>query len=424
MSLDRPQQQTNASAIEECLDEISFARAAELARTGMYLEAQALLSSQGRVPDSPRELDLLARIAAHQERFEDATRFWNAALKRDPDNATYRECLQQLSQIQAGGQPSGATRTHIMWYGIAVLAIVVLIGLFLFTHRTPTAEPGKSTATTSATGAVTAHPSESQNLPAPPVTPLAQTATKETLVTATTESVTALHRVEQTLQQMQETQREQIQSLTSHLTAIQATNSLLLADVHTTQTRLADLTKSVTELNDHQVANHRAMESTRSELAALAAAHASATLTATKAQGLLPDLARFNPGISGVTVTPNKSGCIIRFDSGLFDRDQHFKIGAKARIQSLAKALVQTQAKIKVQVIGIAEDEPPTWPWSRAQTSEELGLQRAQCATAYLLGLGIIPPDKLSAVSGTTAQRPYPTPDRNNRTVLLEVSSD
>jgi hypothetical protein len=139
---------------------------------------------------------------------------------------------------------------------------------------------------------------------------------------------------------------------------------------------------------------------------------------------LLPSLADFNPGISGVTVITNTNGCLIRFDSGLFDRDCHFKIGAKARLQCLAKALVQTQARFKVQVIGMAEDEPPTWPWSRARTPEEIGLQRAQCADVYLRQLGIFPSDKLNAVGGIPAQRPFPSPNRNNRTVILQVLGD
>jgi hypothetical protein len=70
------------------------------------------------------------------------------------------------------------------------------------------------------------------------------------------------------------------------------------------------------------------------------------------------------------------------------------------------------------------EDEPPTWPWWRAQSPEELGLRRAQCASAYLCRLGIFPPDKLNAVAGIPAQRPFPSPNPNNRTVVLQALAD
>jgi outer membrane protein OmpA-like peptidoglycan-associated protein len=221
---------------------------------------------------------------------------------------------------------------------------------------------------------------------------------------------------------MQQALAEQMELLTARLTAIQGTNSLLLASAHSTQARLAALDQSVTDINKHQAAAQRAIDSARSELASLVAARASGMPAHTNVQSSAPNLGQFKPNISGVTVISNQTGCIIRFDPGLFDRDQHFKIGAKARLQSVAKALVQTQAKIKIAVVGVADDEPTTWPWSRTCTSGELGLQRAQCVMAYLRSLGILPSDKLFAISGLPSQRPYPAPDRNNRTVLLAIS--
>jgi len=64
------------SIIKECFEQMRFARAAELARSRRYLEATMVLSPNGRLPIEPRELDLLARIAAQQKQFDQAGRLW------------------------------------------------------------------------------------------------------------------------------------------------------------------------------------------------------------------------------------------------------------------------------------------------------------------------------------------------------------
>lgn len=81
---------------DQCVDRLRLAQATELARSGNYLEAEALLAPSGHVPDSPRELDLLARIAAHQGRVTDARRFWELALQKDPHNREFEQCLNHL----------------------------------------------------------------------------------------------------------------------------------------------------------------------------------------------------------------------------------------------------------------------------------------------------------------------------------------
>jgi len=431
MSTERPQQHTSATSLNQCLDHIRFARATELARSCNYPEAEALLAPNGNNPESSRELDLLARIAAQQERFDDATRYWNAALKNDPGNATYKDCLQQLFHIQTGRQPAGLAPSLLLWCGIAVCALLVMIGMFLSTHRTPTTELSQRlrASSTPALEGRTAQPTAPLTTPTPAataqiVTPPERSTTTEPPVTAITESASAIYRVEQSLEQMRHTQGDQIQSLTAQMTAIQTNHALLLQGQNNTHALLAELAQTIADLNAHHAATQHAIELTRSELATLAAAHDSPTPTPTNSRGLQLNLSAFTPGITGVTITPQNDFWLICFDPGLFDRDEHFQIGAKARLQSVAKALVQSQARFKVQIIGLAEDEPPTWPWSRPHTSHELGLHRAQKAADYLRSLGIFPPDKLSAAGGAPNQRPFPTPNTNNRTVTLEVSAD
>ncbi len=153
-------------------------------------------------------------------------------------------------------------------------------------------------------------------------------------------------------------------------------------------------------------------------------ARPSVTSTTIFAVSSLPSPADFNAGTPGVNITTQSNHWLISFNPGLFDRDAHFKIGARARLEFVAKALVKTQAKFNVRIIGIAEDEPPTWPWSSAHTYEELGLLRARSVLLYFRRLEIFPSEKLSAVSGAASQRPFTAPDNNNRSVVLEITPD
>ena len=77
--------------------QIRLARATELAQSERFLEAEAVLMPNGELPDNPRELDLLARIAARQGSFENARRLWNKALQYEPDNENYKHCLACLT---------------------------------------------------------------------------------------------------------------------------------------------------------------------------------------------------------------------------------------------------------------------------------------------------------------------------------------
>jgi len=100
---DRATQQLH-DTLKECFEQMRFARAAELARSRRYLEAEGLLSPNGRESSDPRELDLLARISAQQRRYERARHLWEAALQRSPGNPDYTraiECTREAERFQA-----------------------------------------------------------------------------------------------------------------------------------------------------------------------------------------------------------------------------------------------------------------------------------------------------------------------------------
>jgi tetratricopeptide (TPR) repeat protein len=94
-----PQQLPNETqtALQNCFAQIRLARATELAQSERLLEAEAVLAQNGELPRNASELDLLARIAARQGRFDEARRRWNAALQLEPSNTIYRQCIEQLT---------------------------------------------------------------------------------------------------------------------------------------------------------------------------------------------------------------------------------------------------------------------------------------------------------------------------------------
>ena len=113
-------------ALKECFEQIRFARAAELARSGCYLQAEGLLSPNGRESSDPKELDLLARIAAQQRQYGLARRRWETALQQSPDNAAYKraiECAKEAEHFQTMLRKGAIVA--LMAFSVAVLTISV-----------------------------------------------------------------------------------------------------------------------------------------------------------------------------------------------------------------------------------------------------------------------------------------------------------
>ncbi len=90
--------------LKECFDQMRFARAAELARSRRYLEAKHILSPNGKMPSEPRELDLLARIAAKQKQFDHARTLWEQALRRVPENGDFRRAIEHVGSAKRARQ--------------------------------------------------------------------------------------------------------------------------------------------------------------------------------------------------------------------------------------------------------------------------------------------------------------------------------
>jgi hypothetical protein len=86
----------------------------------------------GDLPDNPRDLDLLARIAALQTRRSDARRLWETALQKDPHNPEYEDCLQHLTELQ---DATSRFDTLLAWLVCATILFSIGALLYAFFPR-------------------------------------------------------------------------------------------------------------------------------------------------------------------------------------------------------------------------------------------------------------------------------------------------
>ena len=102
-----------------------IAQATELARSGRYAEAEAVLD---RIKDGPsaQVLDLRAKIKAQQGLFSEAASLWGLAIKTAPENKHYASSLKQASR--RAKHPAWLAH-H--WSGLAALTLLALALLLI-----------------------------------------------------------------------------------------------------------------------------------------------------------------------------------------------------------------------------------------------------------------------------------------------------
>jgi hypothetical protein len=157
--------------LKECFEQIRFARAAELARSRRYLEAEGLLSPNGRESSDPRDLDLLARISAQQRRYEGARHLWEAALQQSPGNADYKraiECTREAERFQAVCRKAAI----IVLLSLAVTVLLLTVWRYFHRHTFSSTgsedkRPNVQVNTTTLPSAPTPQPAPSTPQPAP-----------------------------------------------------------------------------------------------------------------------------------------------------------------------------------------------------------------------------------------------------------------
>ncbi len=91
---------------------------------------QGVLCADGQLPQTPRELDLLARIAVCQGRLSEARRLWEAALSKDPQNSTCHDYLERLGNLPRFRIWSGTALPCAIWT-TNIFAVATLVYKFL-----------------------------------------------------------------------------------------------------------------------------------------------------------------------------------------------------------------------------------------------------------------------------------------------------
>src|ERR1700722_3269871 len=107
--------------VDALLRQAAPARAACMAHSGHYAEAETALAAAGT--QDLAALDLLARIRTQQGRFAEAHAFWVEALRKDPLSPVYAAALKRL----AGGR-SSLMGFWLRWPLAVVLLLLVICG--------------------------------------------------------------------------------------------------------------------------------------------------------------------------------------------------------------------------------------------------------------------------------------------------------
>ena len=380
--------------------DLAFLSASALAASGKLEEARAMLCQGGQLPSTPQVLDLLARIAIQSGDFVQARNLWQTALKENP---SYEPAQKALASLGTPWFALAATKRIAFLALVSIAGCLAFVGLLTLFHLVPSPTP-RSTAANRLPSA----PEHTATLAQPkPLEPSASVATNDSA---------------EVLRQLKESQELRAEQLNKQIQALQKSQTQFLECQEKMAQQVVGLTTSSQTLSTQQKTSLELAEQTRRELRSLAEAHANdrrPVMNSIAAPAPSPSL---NLSVDGISVQPHDGGWEIRFDAAVFDRDDHLKIGSKALIESLAKALVRSQEKLNIQVVGFADNEPPTWPWSKPMSDAHLGQLRADRVTQVLARLLLFPANALSATNGTSGQLLQSGDSRRNRTVVLRIS--
>lgn len=124
---------SGANGLNEAIDrfnrKIRLARASELALSGRLLEAEALLISKERFPDTWDELDLLARIRVREGKFADALKLWNRGANMPTRSLRAHACIASLQDYAAAKFKRDRQMFIVLWalWSSAVFVVVTLV---------------------------------------------------------------------------------------------------------------------------------------------------------------------------------------------------------------------------------------------------------------------------------------------------------
>jgi len=124
---------SGANGLNKAIDrfdrKIQLARASELALAGRLLEAEALLVSKERFPNTWEELDLLARIRVREGKLADALKLWGRGATIPTHSSRARACMASLQNYAGAKFKRDRQMFIVLWavWSAAVFGVVTLV---------------------------------------------------------------------------------------------------------------------------------------------------------------------------------------------------------------------------------------------------------------------------------------------------------
>ena len=331
----------------------------------------------------------------------EARKLWQVALQVSPSYGPAKQALESL------GSPwfaFAAVKRLTVLLLLSMMASLAVVGLLTLFRQLP--QPGESRLVVENRPVRVMSQAPAPD-PAKPPAPPASSSNSNT---------------SEVLKRLEQSYEQRTSDLKSQLQTLHQSQEVTLGE----HAKLLQLTTNLAASNQVLLAQQQAAlnlaERTQRELHSFSEAYARDRRPPTNLDVQAAVHPSFTLADDNAILTPDGSGWRVRFRSALFDHDDHLRIGAKSQIESVAKAIVRSQQRLQVQVVGYADNEPPTWPWNHALSDDRLGQLRADRVKRILARLSLFPSTALSATNGPGGELPCPESSHANRTVVLRIS--
>jgi tetratricopeptide (TPR) repeat protein len=117
-----------SAAIRQALETLMVAQAAEWARQGNLIHAEAFLRPLAQQPEaSPYILDLLAKVLAQQGRFKEAKELWQRASTMQPDNENFLRAITWCEHFQSARQGIPIWQAVLVIFGVVWFTLTITL---------------------------------------------------------------------------------------------------------------------------------------------------------------------------------------------------------------------------------------------------------------------------------------------------------
>jgi tetratricopeptide (TPR) repeat protein len=342
-----PQIERTTTGIKSALNRNLLAEATKLAHAGRYLEAETLLQRlNGEKQEDQSVLSLLARIRAQQGRLMEAEQLLTRALELAPGDASNREALQTLREIQ---QERGMTFLRQPGILILLLAVMSAACLALWHGRT---QERRGEAPRRITGGSLSPRGSDVSAPQLGMPGL------ESLPNFSVAALGYLSNAVSRFEEMNLHLQEAVSSNQQALTEIRLAQAGPLLPISTTAGQPGGAGR---EFHTESQRNHAEMTSALTDLLL-------------SVQSLRKDLDRLSavaesndrPGrtwmpsiqVAGVAVESDQNHSVVKFEQAIFSRNMLVRPEAKEMLVDLAHQLASTKSAFRIEVVGCAEAVP------------------------------------------------------------------